>query len=72
MLNTLKQYVSVGQFCFALMLFPLSCKQREVKKEKNWLTINDHFFNANPSLNLKLCKLLKKLRGWRQAPTVAA
>lgn len=39
MLNTLKQYVSVGQFCFALMLFPLSCNQREVKKEKGMLLI---------------------------------
>ena len=25
---------------------------------------NSHFFTANPSLNLKLYKLLKKLRGW--------
>ncbi len=38
-----------------------------VVKEKEWLTINGHFFTANPSLNLKLCKLLKKLRGWRQS-----
>ncbi|MBL7826380.1 MAG: zinc ribbon domain-containing protein [Saprospiraceae bacterium] len=37
----------------------------EVKKEKEWLTINGQFFNAGTSLNLKLCKLLKKLRGWR-------
>lgn len=44
---------------------------REIKKEKDWLTINGHFFNANPSLNLKLCKLLKKLRGWRTAATVS-
>lgn len=36
-----------------------------VKKEKDWLTLNGHFFTANPTLNLKLCKLLKKLRGWR-------
>jgi hypothetical protein len=37
----------------------------EVKKEKDWLTVNGHFFTANPSLNLKLCKLLKKLRAFR-------
>lgn len=43
----------------------------EIRKEKDWLTINSHFFNANPTLNLKLCKLLKKLRGWRTAGTNA-
>ncbi len=43
---------------------------KEIKKEKDWLTINGHFFTANPTLNLKLCKLLKKLRGW-QAPLAA-
>ncbi|MBK6930825.1 MAG: zinc ribbon domain-containing protein [Saprospirales bacterium] len=37
---------------------------RKVVKEKEWLTINEFFFTANPSLNLKLFKLLKKLRGW--------
>lgn len=30
--------------------------------EREWLTINGYFFTANPSLNLKLYKLLKKLR----------
>lgn len=45
---------------------------REIKKDKNWLTVNGHFFNANPSLNLKMCKLLKKLRGWRPATAVSA
>ncbi len=44
---------------------------RDIKKEKKWMTVNGYFFNANPSLNLKLCKLLKKLRGWRPAPAVA-
>lgn len=39
---------------------------KEVKRQKDWLTINGHFFTANPSLNLKLLKLLKKLRGWEQ------
>lgn len=36
----------------------------QLHREKAWLTINGHFFNANPSLNLKLYKLLKKLRSW--------
>jgi hypothetical protein len=36
-----------------------------IVKEKEWMTINGYFFTANPALNLKLCKLLKKLRGWR-------
>jgi hypothetical protein len=42
-----------------------------VKKEKDWLTLNGHFFTANPTLNLKLCKLLKKLRGWRSTSVKA-
>lgn len=33
-----------------------------VEPQKNWITINDMFFNANPSLNVKLMKLLKKLK----------
>jgi hypothetical protein len=37
---------------------------KEIDKEKDWLTINGHFFTANPSMNLKLAKLLKKLRAW--------
>jgi hypothetical protein len=36
----------------------------EIRNGRQWLTINGHFFTANPSLNLKLYKLLKKLRGW--------
>ncbi len=44
----------------------------EVKRQKDWLSINGHFFTANPALNLKLCKLLKKLRGWKPAAAVAA
>lgn len=38
---------------------------RDIRREKEWLTINGHFFTVNPSLNLKLCKLLKKLRKWK-------
>jgi len=37
-------------------------KIKEVKKEKNWLMINGMFFNVNPSINLKMMKLLKKLK----------
>ena len=35
-----------------------------VHREKDWLMINGKFFTANARLNLKLCKLLKKLEGW--------
>lgn len=40
---------------------------QDIKRHRDWLTINGHFFTANPSLNLKMYKLLKKLRGWRPA-----
>ncbi|MEM9849174.1 MAG: zinc ribbon domain-containing protein [Bacteroidota bacterium] len=33
-----------------------------VVKEKKWITINDMFFSVNASINLKMLKLLKKLR----------
>jgi hypothetical protein len=36
---------------------------KEIKRDKDFLTINGYFFTANPSLNLKY-KLLRKLRGW--------
>lgn len=32
-----------------------------VEREKDWLSINKQFFNVNPSLNLKLLKLLKRI-----------
>lgn len=35
---------------------------REIQREKEWLLINGHFFHANPALDLKVMKLLKKLR----------
>lgn len=49
---------------------PFEKKQRvyyknldEIKREKDgWITINGIFFNANKSLNLKLIRLLKKLK----------
>jgi len=33
-----------------------------IKREKDWISINGLFFNVNPSLNLKMLKLLKKLK----------
>ncbi len=35
---------------------------RELRREKEWLLIDGHFFNASPSLNVKIMKLLAKLR----------
>ncbi|MEM8527838.1 MAG: zinc ribbon domain-containing protein [Bacteroidota bacterium] len=37
-------------------------KIQEVKREKSWLMINGMFFNVNASINLKMMKLLKKLK----------
>jgi len=34
----------------------------EIKREKDWITINGHFFNTTNSLNIKVLKLLKKLK----------
>lgn len=33
-----------------------------IVREKDWLLINNHFFNVNPSINLKMLKLLKKMQ----------
>lgn len=33
----------------------------EVQREKGWLLINGEFFNANPRLNIRMMKLLRKL-----------
>jgi hypothetical protein len=38
----------------------------EIKREKDYLTINKYFFTVNPSVNLKVYKLLKKLRAWKE------
>ncbi len=38
----------------------------EIKRQEDWITINGIFFNANKSLNLKLMRLLKKLRDWKE------
>ncbi len=34
----------------------------EIRRQENWIVINGIFFNSNKSLNLKLLRLLKKLR----------
>jgi len=36
---------------------------RSVNREKEWMHIDGKFFTVNPGLNLKLCKLLKKMKG---------
>ncbi len=33
-----------------------------IKIEKDWITINGHFFNVSPSVNIKMMKLLRKLK----------
>jgi hypothetical protein len=35
---------------------------KELKRTEDWVTINGHFFNVNPVLNIRLLKLLKKLK----------
>jgi len=47
-------------------------EMHQLHRDKSWLTINGHFFNANPSLNLKLYKFLKKLRSWRHFKETSA
>ncbi|MFQ5446327.1 MAG: zinc ribbon domain-containing protein [Saprospiraceae bacterium] len=37
-------------------------KLDEIKRQEDWITINGIFFNANKSINLKLIRLLKKLK----------
>ncbi len=34
----------------------------DIRKTEDWITINGHFFNASPSLNLKMMRLLRKLK----------
>ncbi len=34
----------------------------EIKRHKDWITINGYFFSVNKSINLKMLKLLKKVR----------
>ena len=39
----------------------------EVKREKNWITINGCFFNVNPAINIKMLKLLRRLKYLHEA-----
>ncbi len=34
----------------------------EIKRVEDWITINGYFFHVNPSLNIRLMKLLRKLK----------
>lgn len=36
-----------------------------IQRVENWITINGYFFNVNPSINLKMLKLLKKIQQLR-------
>lgn len=36
----------------------------EIKREKDWITINGHFFNTTNHLNIRTMKLLKKLKNF--------
>ncbi|MFK7933873.1 MAG: hypothetical protein AB8G22_10205 [Saprospiraceae bacterium] len=38
-----------------------------IERQKDWININEQFFNINPSLNLKMLKLLKKLQALHQS-----
>jgi len=35
---------------------------KKIKKEKEWISINGLFFNVNPSVNVKMLRLLRKLK----------
>ena len=41
---------------------------RTIERKKDWITINDHFFNVNQSINLKMLKLLKKIKRLKLEP----
>lgn len=46
----------------AQVLYP---NLRDLRRDNgDWITINDHYFNVNPSVNIKLFKLLRKLQRW--------
>lgn len=35
-----------------------------VRDNGDWITLNGHYFNVNPSINIKLFMLLRKLKKW--------
>ncbi len=37
-------------------------KLKDITTEKNWININGMFFNVNPSINIKMLKLLRKMK----------
>ncbi|NET39287.1 MAG: hypothetical protein F6K19_46185 [Cyanothece sp. SIO1E1] len=41
---------------------------KSVVRSKEWLMINESFFNVNPGFNLKMMKLLKKIKQLQQSP----
>ncbi len=41
---------------------------KSVVRSKEWLMINDSFFNVNSGFNLKMMKLLKKIKQLQQSP----
>jgi len=67
-LGTFKEGFAMTSKCIywkALMEKPqrvLYHKLEEIKREEDWIGINGIFFNANKTINLKLIRLLKKLK----------
>ncbi|MBK8563468.1 MAG: zinc ribbon domain-containing protein [Saprospiraceae bacterium] len=68
MFNNCKDGFAMTRDCIYWKM-PFEKKQRvyyknleEIKRQEDWIVINGIFFNANKSLNLKLLRLLKKLR----------
>ena len=42
---------------------------KHILREKEWITINNLFFNVSPSVNLKMMKLLKRLKNFYRYQT---
>jgi RNA polymerase subunit RPABC4/transcription elongation factor Spt4 len=68
MLGSCKEGFTMTRDCIYWKM-PFEKKQRvfyknleEIKRQEDWITINGIFFNANKSLNLKLLRLLKRLK----------
>jgi len=43
---------------------------RDIKKEKKWMTVNGHFFNAQPFAEPKTLQIAEKTAGWRPAAAI--